>query len=101
MRNDGATWGTIRPKPDERYGIHGVGPEKQNQQPFQDALNRSIDRPARKGDFLPVPEPYSLEMLPYRYGEERPDQVISIPQGRFGLEQLPLAIRQGNVPLML
>src|SRR5256712_2152020 len=76
--HDCAAFRTIRPKPDERYSVNPLCLHRQGQQPLEDTLHCSIDRPVRKGNVLPIAQARSLKVLPDCNRLERPQPIVDV-----------------------
>src|SRR5216684_233922 len=81
VRDDAAAGGTTWPKPDERDFLDPLCPERENQQPFEHALDSAIHRPVGKANLFPSFQIDLLQVLSYRYRQKRTHQVVGIPCG--------------------
>src|SRR6266853_1425708 len=77
MRDNGAAWGTLRPKPDKRNFLDSVGFERNKEQRFHKTFYRAVHGPIREGNFTPTPEVESLDMPTDRYRQQRPDRIVA------------------------
>src|SRR5205807_4248344 len=90
--HDGAACRAIRPKPDERYSVNPLCLHGQSQQPLEDPLHCSIDRPVRKGNLLPIAQARSLKVFPNGNRQERTQPIVDVLDHRTVTEPSPASI---------